>query len=139
MKKITLRVISKPKPHTCTIIRLSNGAKFKGEVGETTLVCGSCKKVLAEKIEDGQLRNLVLGCECGAYNRIPMAWERFHLRDIKETWNFGVLVIGLLLLIISQFVQKYSGITFVIGLLLAILSALILLFPKKITRYFSED
>ena len=139
MKKVTLLVISKPEPNSCTIIELINGAKFKGESGEATLVCGSCEKVLAEKIKDGQLLNLVLRCECGAYNRIPMAWERFHLRDIKESWNIWPLSIGLILLVISQFLQKYGNITFWVGLILAILSALLLFVPKKITRHFSEE
>jgi len=139
MKKITLKVIPEPEPNSCAIIVLSNGAKFKGENGEVTLVCGGCERVLAEKINDKQLRNLVLRCECGVHNRIPMAWERFHLRDIKEHWNYGVLFVGFLFLVISQFIQRYGDTTFWIGLFLTLLSALTLLMPKKRVRYFSED
>ncbi len=111
----------------------------KGESGEVTLICGNCEKILAEKIEDKQLLNLVLRCECGAYNRVPLAWERFHLRDIKERWNVPALFLGLVLLVIGQFIQEYGEVTFLVGLLLALLSALTLLAPKKIIKYFSED
>ena len=139
MKKITLRVISKPDPNSCAILDLNNGAKFNGKKGEVTLACGGCGKILAEKIEDKQLRNLILRCECGAYNRIPMMWERFHLRDIKESWNIKSIILGLLFLVISQFIPGYSSITFWIGILFSLLGTLFLLTPKKIIRYFSEE
>lgn len=142
MKKIILRVISKPEPSSCAIIEFTNDGKINGRTGEVALVCGKCGKSLAENIEDGQLRNLVLRCKCGAYNSIPLTWNRFRLFDIKENYNIWALLVGFILLIISQFIEKrYSVVTFwagLAGLLVSILSTLFLLRAKKTTRYFSE-
>jgi hypothetical protein len=44
---------------------------FRGE-GDTDLVCGNCKTILAYHIFDGQIRSLSLECPaCGALNGIP--------------------------------------------------------------------
>jgi DNA-directed RNA polymerase subunit RPC12/RpoP len=40
--------------------------------GEVDYVCGHCEGVLAEKMELGQIKNLVLQCpRCGRYNKFP--------------------------------------------------------------------
>lgn len=45
---------------------------IKGSGGGIDLVCGKCGEVLAENIQQGQLRNLVLFCiKCQSYNDVP--------------------------------------------------------------------
>jgi len=138
MKIIKLKIISEPQPNSCAILKFTNGAKIKGVSGDITLTCGNCGNSLAEKLEEGQVRNLVLLCQCGKYNRIPLLWERFRLFDIKENWNVWALSIGLLFLIVSQVVQEYNDLTFWAGIIIAILGTVSLLFAKKTVRYFSE-
>ena len=71
METRRLKVIPRPANNTRSIIVLDKGKKIKGENGSIDLVCGDCEEVLAEKINEGQIFNVVLKCSCGAYNEMP--------------------------------------------------------------------
>jgi len=52
--------------------RESRAAPIWRGKGEVDYVCGNCEGVLAEKMELGQIKNLVLQCPtCGKYNKFP--------------------------------------------------------------------
>ena len=74
MAEMKLRVIPEPAEGTRAVFVAQEG--FKGPfimgVGALDCLCGSCGAVLLKKIEEGQIKNLVLKCPmCGAYNEIP--------------------------------------------------------------------
>jgi uncharacterized ferredoxin-like protein len=66
-----LKIIPEPKEGTRTVIVRDVKSKlpyFKG-AGNLNLVCGNCGFVLCKKINEGQIRNIVMQCpECGLFN-----------------------------------------------------------------------
>ena len=73
MKK--LRVISKPEEGTKKVWQKKGEEEgaliFKGS-GDLDFECGKCPAVLAEGLEEGELRDVVFRCPvCGSFNEIP--------------------------------------------------------------------
>ena len=72
--RIELKIIPKPKPKTRTIFISKVLPVIKGP-GKIVLVCGNCKAILADGIQKGQVRNIVIQCPiCKFYNEIPAKW-----------------------------------------------------------------
>jgi len=73
MANIQLEVITEPEKGTASVlVPGADGPQvmFTGTAGDT-YVCGSCSKPICEKIQRGQLVNLVFKCfACGSYNRV---------------------------------------------------------------------
>jgi len=73
MADYLMEVIPEPSKGTRAVLRLGPDAKavfFKGEGGDNYL-CGTCQTVICEKIDRGQLANLVFLCpNCGCYNEL---------------------------------------------------------------------
>jgi hypothetical protein len=58
-------------PPTGPAAVLASGQVIRGECGDTDLVCGNCGHVIAERLEAGQFKNLVLECPyCVHYNLV---------------------------------------------------------------------
>ena len=73
-KKIMLKIIPEPKPNTRTVFTGKVLPFIKG-VGNVDLLCGNCKAVLMEGIDDGQVTNIVIRCPiCRFHNEIPAMW-----------------------------------------------------------------
>ncbi len=73
---LKLKVISKPEDGTRTIlVRQPREDDFPSIVrgnGEINMLCGYCRTVLAEGINEGQVSNVVLKCPiCNNYNNVP--------------------------------------------------------------------
>jgi len=69
--EIKLSIIPKPREGSRTVIESKLSPAFKGE-GEVNYICGSCGAILAEKVRQGQIRNIVIYCpRCGQYNEFP--------------------------------------------------------------------
>ncbi|MBI4709182.1 MAG: hypothetical protein HY764_03205 [Candidatus Portnoybacteria bacterium] len=71
MQQIKLKVIPVPKEGSRAVMVLENNNKIKGEGGAINLICGNCNSALVENINLGQISNIVIKCQCGAYNDIP--------------------------------------------------------------------
>ncbi len=70
MPNIKLEVVPKPKEGTRIVLKLLATPGFSGE-GDYDLLCGSCEKVLAEKIVYGHLQEVVLHCpKCDTHNEV---------------------------------------------------------------------
>jgi|SRR3989344_6168193 len=115
LKKITLHVIPEPQQNTRAILKFENEAKIDGpRSGNTNLYCGNCSKLLAEKLEEKMILNIVIRCACGSFNEIPSNWGRFILTDIQEKSNLALVVAGLILLLVGEIVSKTIGIILII-------------------------
>ena len=69
--RIKLATIPKPPEGTRTVIESKVSPAFKGE-GDSDYICGNCGAILAEKIRQGQIKNIVMYCpKCGQYNEFP--------------------------------------------------------------------
>lgn len=69
--EIGLSIVSKPREGSRTVIEPEVAPAFKGE-GDVDYVCGNCGAVLAEKLREGQIENIVIHCpKCGKYNEFP--------------------------------------------------------------------
>ena len=70
--KFRMRVIPQPAEGTRAVVVVTGGEgnpAFRSK-GKHSLECGDCGRVLAEKVDRGQIRGLVLGCPCGAFNDV---------------------------------------------------------------------
>lgn len=66
--EIKLTIISSPREGSRTVIKSKVSPVFKGE-GDMNYICGNCGAILAEKVRQGQIRNIVVHCpKCGRYN-----------------------------------------------------------------------
>jgi len=71
MMKIKLKIIPEPSEGTRTVMKPKVVPAFKGD-GDTDYVCGQCGVVLADKMRQGQVQNIVVRCpKCGKYNEFP--------------------------------------------------------------------
>jgi len=71
MPEIKLTIIPKPHEDSRTVIESKVSPVFKGE-GEVNYICGNCEAILAEKVHQGQIRNIVVRCpKCEQYNEFP--------------------------------------------------------------------
>ncbi len=70
-----LRAIPEPAPGTRAV--LAKGGDWTGGQALVTvtgnprpvrMLCGACGALLAEGVSPGQVRDMVLRCDCGAYN-----------------------------------------------------------------------
>ena len=71
-KDIQLEVIPEPKEGTASVLSSSEGLQVlvKGQ-GDTTYICGGCRKPICENVRRGQIGNLVFRCSnCGCFNLI---------------------------------------------------------------------
>ena len=69
--RMKLNIVPEPPEKTRTVIESKVTPAFKGE-GDIDYICGNCGVVLAEKIRQGQIRNIVIHCpKCGQYNEFP--------------------------------------------------------------------
>ena len=68
MEEVILEVVEKS---STTTFDMSVGNKIKGEGGNLNFLCGKCRNVLVEGIHSGQLKNIVLRCKCGDFNKVP--------------------------------------------------------------------
>lgn len=69
--KIKLGITPKPPQGTRTVIESKVSPAFKGQ-GDTDYICGNCGAILAGKVRQGQIRNIVIHCpNCGQYNEFP--------------------------------------------------------------------
>ena len=69
--EIKLSIIPKPREGSRTVIESNVSPVFKGE-GNVDYICGNCGAILAEKVRQGQIRNIVVHCpKCGQYNEFP--------------------------------------------------------------------
>ena len=69
---VRLRIIAEPLRNSRNVLEIPSAETvfFIGH-GDTNYLCGTCKCVLADSIEDGLLSNLVLKCNnCKSYNDI---------------------------------------------------------------------
>ncbi len=68
-----LKVISEPAENTRTVMTgVPPGTPFYKSSGDVNLLCGQCDTVLAENMNPGQVKNIVLQCpECKSYNDVP--------------------------------------------------------------------
>ena len=74
MTTYTMTVIPKPKAGTGTVLNWSgpkgNVSVIKGE-GNDNYICETCKNIICEKVNRGQIKTLVIQCpNCGDYNYI---------------------------------------------------------------------
>jgi len=68
MPDITLPIIEKPAEGTRTVFQGEAKPFIKG-AGQVNYLCGSCGETLLERVEPGQVRNIVFCCpNCGSYN-----------------------------------------------------------------------
>jgi len=69
--EIKLSIIPKPREGSRTVIESKVSPVFKGE-GDVNYICGNCGAILAEKVRQRQIRNIVVLCpKCGQYNEFP--------------------------------------------------------------------
>jgi hypothetical protein len=68
-EQIILRIVTPaPDPKKTSIIHKPVGKPaFKGQES-VDLVCGSCGTIIGEDISLNNIRNVVVKCDCGAYN-----------------------------------------------------------------------
>ena len=63
-----LNIVPKPPEGTRTVIESKVSPVFKGE-GDLDYRCGNCGTILAEKMRQGQIKNIIVHCpKCGQYN-----------------------------------------------------------------------
>lgn len=139
-KIIFLTLIPAPDEGTRAVLAFENeNVRIRGQaIGSTTLICGNCKAVLAENISDEMIRNIIIRCgKCQSHNEVPMAWNRYRLRDIEEKFSIPMLVTGLLLVFASLLIDGET--LRMAGIIISVLSAVALLFTKTITKIYSED
>jgi phage FluMu protein Com len=96
MKEVKLVVILEPASASRAVI--TGNAPFFTGGGNTNLLCSSCNTILAEKVVDGQVKNLVFKCpKCGSYCEqiAPPSFAVPENRTIglaKGTYNFSAPV-----------------------------------------------
>jgi predicted RNA-binding Zn-ribbon protein involved in translation (DUF1610 family) len=73
MKKIQMEVIPEPEPGTASVLVLDKKGSYaiiRG-VGDIDYVCGVCRNVICERVERGQIMNMVFRCpQCGSFNAL---------------------------------------------------------------------
>ena len=71
MMKIKLEIVPGPSEGSPPVGE-SKAAPLVTGNGEFDYICGQCEAVLAAKMRQGQIKNLVLQCPtCGKYNKFP--------------------------------------------------------------------
>ena len=66
-----LKIVPEPELGTRTVFVGKILPFLKGS-GDLNLLCGNCKAILAKRINEGQVRNIVIQCPiCKFYNEIP--------------------------------------------------------------------
>lgn len=72
MKNYQLEVIPEPKPGTASVLITDKSGPFvfiRG-TGSSNFLCGACQSVLVERMERGQIMEIVFKCSnCGSFNR----------------------------------------------------------------------
>lgn len=145
-KKIKLSIIPAPAEGTRAVIDFQRGATIQGKgIGFTTLICGKYDRAIAENIEDEMIRNIVMRCgNCRTYNEVPMYWKQFHLVGIEEKLSWPFFILGIFLIIVSQFInyeliEKYGEIVRWTGIIIATVGAVAFMHSKKIIQNFIES
>lgn len=67
--KIRMKLVEKPVNGATVFETTTNAPLIKGN-GKADYICGMCKSVLAEGVELGQIKNVILRCYmCKRYNQ----------------------------------------------------------------------
>ena len=70
MMGMNAKIIPKPAGETRTVIAPATMPAIKGK-GDTNYLCGNCNTKIVEKVNEGQISNIVILCSvCGNYNEI---------------------------------------------------------------------
>jgi hypothetical protein len=71
MMEIQMEVVPEPKPGERTVLTLGESGQYaiiRG-TGEVNYLCGTCRNVICDHIERGQVINIVFKCpNCGSFN-----------------------------------------------------------------------
>lgn len=146
VKKIKLLVIPKPEEGTRAVIVFKKPeGKIKGKgIGDTSLLCGQCDVAIAQNIADEMIKNIVICCgSCGAYNEIPMDWNRFRFVEIKEQLQWPLFFFGIVLIIAPEVMPKailgYENISRWIGIGLLIIGSIVSNYLTRLVHYFKDS
>jgi hypothetical protein len=71
-RKLRVMPVVEVPPEEATILIQGdpNEPIGRGGYGDESLLCGSCGRVLIEKVDPGQFKDIFMRCSCGAMNDV---------------------------------------------------------------------